>query len=197
MLVVTTAIPAHSLNATQPVRGLVAGGARVLWSTTPSLAAQAARHGAHPVPPVPEPPRLGVADETHGALRGLRQVRRMYRDDLAAPVEAQVLHLLGLVEEHHVDVILSDTLMFGSGNAAEVAGCAWVTLGDGPLARPDPLIPPLGTGLWLMDGPAGRHRNRTVKRISDRMVFAPGWFPPASVPGQAAATCPACGPSAG
>lgn len=79
--------------------------------------------------------------------------------------------------------------MFGSGNAAEVAGCAWVTLGDGPLARPDPLVPPLGTGLWLMDGPAGRHRNRTVKRISDRMVFAPGWFPPASVPGQAAATC--------
>lgn len=174
VLVATTAIPAHTLNATLPVRGLAQRGARVLWCVPDGYQDHARRHGATVVAPLPAGATRLAVPAGDGALSGLAAVRGLYRDGLAGPVEQQVEHLLDLVERHRVDVLLSDTLMFAAGIVAEVAGIRWASFGDGPLATPDPQVPPLGTGLPPMAGPAGRHRNRTVRRVADRAVFAPG-----------------------
>lgn len=170
VLVVTTGIPAHTLNATLPVRGLVARGARVLWCPAPPYAQHAARQGATVLEPVP---RSQVRLPAGGACRGLGQVRALYRDGLTGAVGEQADHLLRLARDHRVDVLLSDSLMFAAGLAAEAGTLGWASFGDGPLAWPDPQVPPFGTGLAPMAGPFGRHRNRTVRRVAHRALFAP------------------------
>lgn len=116
VLVVTTGIPAHTLNATLPVRGLVARGARVLWCPAPPYAQHAACQGATVLEPVP---RSQVRLPAGGACRGLGQVRALYRDGLTGAVGEQADHLLRLARDHRVDVLLSDSLMFAAGLTAE------------------------------------------------------------------------------
>lgn len=175
VLVVSTSITAHVLNATLPVRGLVASGATVLWVLPERWAGHAASTGARPLDAldadvVGREPGRWVAS---GGLAGLSCIRSLYRDALTGPAEGQARQVRRLVRAHRVDVVLSDSLMFAAGIAAEAEDVVWVTFGDGPLQWPDPDLPPFGTGLSPMAGPAGRHRNRNVRRVVDRHLFAP------------------------
>ncbi|WP_394275751.1 glycosyltransferase [Luteococcus sp.] len=171
----STSIDAHVLNATLPVQGLVERGARVLWCLPERFAEHARACGAQVMPPLhPDPLRAEPSRWTsRGAADALVRVRSMYRDALAAPAGDQAAQLRALVHRHGVDVLVADSLMLAAGIAAEAEGIAWASLGDGPLQWPDPDLPPFGTGLPLLAGAPGRHRNRTVRHVVDSTVFAP------------------------
>ncbi len=109
---------------------------------------------------------------SNGTMDGLAVVRDLYRDVLVRQAPAQRLDIEEALEGEPVDAVISDTLMLGAGLAANRAGVPWATIGDGPLLWHDPDTPPFGTGLSPLAGPAGRHRNMTVKRAIDRWLFA-------------------------
>ena len=48
----------------------------------------------------------------------------------------------------------------------------WATFGDGPLPFEEPDTPPFGPGLQPMRGPVGRLRNRLVRAVARRFIFA-------------------------
>lgn len=172
ILVVSTAIPAHALNATPLARSAREAGARVLWWVPEFLADHARRivgdgvrvSGAAGVQPSGTPSR--------GRAGALAEVRHLYDEVLVGTAAAQAPILAELVGREGVDLIVSDTLAFAAGVVAEASGVPWVTFGDGPLLWPDPQIPPFGTGLPVLAGAPGRHRNRHVKRVADALLFA-------------------------
>lgn len=164
-------ITAHALNATAVVRALTDAQVRVVWYLPGALAGHARRTGALPVPVEEVLAALPGEGAPGGAGASLAAVRRLYRDALVAPVAAHAERLDALVDEHAARLVVSDTLMLAAGLVAERRGLAWATIGDGPLAWPHPQVPPFGTGLPVLGGPAGRHRNRTVKRAVDALLF--------------------------
>lgn len=173
VLVASSPIVAHTLNATPVVRSLVAAGVRVVWYVAPGLEAHARRFTDHVVPMDAVVAALAEEDPSSRGIAGsLAGVRRLYRDALVAPVEHHLPVLARLVQEHGVDLVVSDTLMLAAGLVTESAGLPWATIGDGPLQWPHPDVPPFGTGLPVMGGRAGRHRNRNVKRAVDALLFA-------------------------
>lgn len=174
ILVASTAVTAHSLNATPFVRSLSTTGARVVWYAAPSLHAHAARFVGADFVAFPDdvPVLFSSRPPGRGTVSSLAEVRRMYRDHLAGSAARHAQRLLALIRRERVDVLISDTLMLGAGVAAEVAGVPWVTFGDGPLQWPDPDLPPFGTGLRVLHGAAGRHRNRHVKQAVDALLFS-------------------------
>lgn len=178
VLVASTPITAHTLNATPIVRGLREAGARIIWYAHPPVEQHAARWAEFvPLPLETMVPAPGEATETQPGRRTfgvpdpLVEVRRMYRDDVVGTARRHVDELLGIIETHGVDLVVSDTLMLGAGIAAEITGVPWATFGDGPLQWPSPDLPPFGTGLPVMAGRAGRHRNRHVKHAVDVALF--------------------------
>ncbi len=174
VLVASTPITAHALNATPVVRSLRAAGARVLWYAAPWLRAHAERWvGEDFVAFAADLPTTFVpASTVPGTVGSLAEVRRLYRDYLVGSVPRHVDALLALVKGEQVDVVVSDTLMLAAGIVSELTGVAWATLGDGPLQWPDPDLPPFGSGLPVLHGPAGRHRNRQVKHTVDAVLFS-------------------------
>lgn len=173
VLVASSPIVAHTLNATPVVRALVTAGVRVVWYVAPGLEAHARRFTDDAVPM--DATVAALADEdpsSRGIVGSLAGVRRLYRDALVAPVEHHLPVLAGIVDSHAVDLVVSDTLMLAAGLVCETRGLPWATIGDGPLQWPHPDVPPFGTGLPVMAGPAGRHRNRNVKRAIDALLFA-------------------------
>lgn len=172
-LVASSPIVAHTLNATPVVRALVGVGVRVVWYVAPSLAAHARRFTDDVVVMNDGVAGLAAHDpESRGVVGSLAGVRRLYRDALVAPVDDQLPALRELTVGHDVDMVVSDTLMLAAGLVAETLELPWATIGDGPLQWPHPDVPPFGTGLPLMPGPAGRHRNRNVKRAIDAVLFS-------------------------
>lgn len=172
VLVVSTAIPAHALNATRLARGARDAGARVLWWSPAFLAEHARRVVGDGVRASGAPALTASRTPTRGLPGALAEVRRLYGEVLLGAAAAEAPRLTELVRREGVDLIVSDTLAFAAGVVAEASGVPWVTFGDGPLLWPDPDVPPFGTGLPLLTGPAGRHRNRHVKRAADAWLFA-------------------------
>src|SRR5690554_144509 len=110
-LVASTAITAHTLNASRLVVGLVAAGHRVLWYAEDRFADLVARCGA-----VHLPHGMGVAgleQRMERAARGseLSRVRALYRDEVVGRARQHVADLEHLTEGADVDVVLSDTLL--------------------------------------------------------------------------------------
>lgn len=166
VLVASTQIPAHTLNATRLVLGLVARGHEVLWYADRRYADHVVRcRATHLAPSATVPgPAGGV---------GLSGLRQMYRDQVVGSGRAQLADLFRLVGDRRVDAVLSDTLIPAAGLEASRRGVPWVTFGDGPLLWWDEDTPPFGTGLAPMAGEHGRGRNRRVQRVIDRVVYAP------------------------
>lgn len=172
-LVASSPIVAHTLNATPVVQALVAAGVRVVWYVAPAFAAHARRVTDDVVVMDHGVAALAEHDPaSRGVMGSLAGVRRLYRDALVAPVDDHLPVLSQLVVTHDVDLVVSDTLMLAAGLVTESLGLPWATIGDGPLQWPHPDVPPFGTGLPPMHGPAGRHRNRNVKRAIDAVLFS-------------------------
>ena len=172
-LVASTAITAHTLNASKLVTGLVGAGHRVLWYAADRFADQVARCGAE---------HLSASGDTSAGFETslassrtgeLRRVRSLYRDQVVGRAAAQLGELRSLAGGLGVDAVLSDTLIPAAGLFAVGWGVPWATFGDGPLLWWDEDTPPFGTGLPPLGGPAGRHRNRHVQAAIDRWVFDP------------------------
>lgn len=162
VLVASTPIPAHTLNATKIVTGLVGAGHRVLWYADAGFAGHVARCGAEHVVP-----STGPAAWHRGT--GLARVRSLYREQVVGQVPDQMRDLAGL---GGVDLVVSDTLLPAAGIHAALHGVPWATVGDGPLLWWDESTPPFGTGLAPMAGPRGEGRNRRVQAVIDRVLFA-------------------------
>ncbi|MDO5630198.1 MAG: hypothetical protein Q4G43_17935, partial [Mobilicoccus sp.] len=164
-VVASTAITAHTLNATKLVRGLTERGHRVLWYADPRFTSHVVRTGAQhlPAPTASERMSRGVS--------GLTGLRAFYRDDVVGSIPAHLAAFHDHVKNTTPDAILSDTLLPAAGIAAAQLGCPWATFGDGPLLHWDQSTPPFGTGLQPMRGPAGRHRNRNVQRVIDLLLY--------------------------
>lgn len=107
-----------------------------------------------------------------GTRDGLAVVRDLYRNVLVHQAGPQVMDIEAILASEPVNAMISDTLMLGAGPAAERGRIPWATIGDGPLLWQDPDTPPFGSGLAPLAGPAGRHRNLTVRRAIDRWLFA-------------------------
>lgn len=167
-LVASNPIPAHTLNVSKLVTGFVDAGHTVLWYAAERFAEYVHRCGAEHLP---FPERAGQFEDTGGSE--LRRVRRLYRDQVVGRAPAQLAELGRLVGKREVDAVVSDTLMPAAGLFAASLDVPWVTFGDGPLLWWDEGTPPFGTGLPLMGGRAGRHRNRHVQAAIDRWLFAP------------------------
>ncbi len=172
VLVASTPIPAHTLNATAVVRSLKARGVRVVWYLDPSLHAHACRFLPREDVLSPDLETRGLGAD-RGVPRSPASIRCFYLDTVARPSAAHASRLRAIIDAYRVDLAVADTLMVGLGVAADASGVPWASIGDGPLAWPDPEIPPFGTGLPLLGGPAGRHRNRTVKRALDAALYRP------------------------
>lgn len=170
VLVSTTPIAAHTFNASVFVRALVAQRVRVSWHAPTSFHRDIAALGADPIPVERawDPDRNGHGIPMMGTLR---EVRRGYDHYIVGRTDGRVADVRQIIAERGVDVVLSDTLAYGAGLAAQEQGLRWATFGDGPLHDRDPDTPPFGSGLRYRTGAAYRLRNRVVHGLSD-LVFA-------------------------
>lgn len=174
ILIASTPITAHTLNASKFVVDLVSRGHRVWWWCGADFQGYVRELGAIPL-------RMSSAcDYSIGraasyvrgsSLSALARVRRLYHDLIVGRAAAQCHDLLRMINRVGPQVILSDTLLLGARPAAHLSGTAWATFGDGPLLWSDEDTPPFGAGLKPMPGPAGRHRNRNVQAWIDNRVF--------------------------
>lgn len=170
-LVASTAITAHTLNASKLVAGLVDAGHRVLWYAEDRFAAHVQLSGAEHLPP--SGATAGFESSLASRAGELRRVRSLYRDQVVGRAPGQLSDLRRLTTGRRVDAVVSDTLIPAAGLFAVELGVPWATFGDGPLLWWDEDTPPFGSGLAPMGGPAGRHRNRHVQAAIDRWLFDP------------------------
>ena len=169
VLLSTTPIPAHTLNASAFVSALVRAGADVTWHAPAGYHAAISALGATPVDVVDAwDPASGDGIPAMGTLR---EGRRGYARDVVGRAEGRARDVLRLIARRRPDVVLSDTLAYGAGLAAERAGIPWATYGDGPVHDRDPDTPPFGAGLPYRTGAPYRLRNTVVHRASD-LAFA-------------------------
>lgn len=172
VLVCSTAITAHTLNATLPVQGLVHAGAEVLWCADADFREHVEAQGATHIPWTREGRAQQPPAPASGGWDAPLAAARLYQHHLVAGSAVRARQVMALIEHRNVDVVLADVLCLAAVLACDATGTPRVSLGDGPLAWPDELTPPFGTGLPPLAGAPGRHRNRTVRRVVNEVVFA-------------------------
>lgn len=164
VLVASVEIPAHTLNATPFVARLVENGHRVLWYCDPAFHARARRHGAQPISPSRPAPSAVRFD-------GLADIRSAFETAFVGEAARRCGDLRAVIEAEGVDVLLTDSLAFGAGMAAEAGGIPWASFGDGPLHYAERDTPPFGSGLPYVTGWPWDLRNLVVTGAT-RLVFA-------------------------
>lgn len=166
----TTPIPAHTLNAAVFVAALVDSGHIVTWHAPRRFHPAIAALGARPIDVelAWDPDRDSGGMPVMGTLA---QVRRGYARHLVGRAAGRAADVRRELRAQPYDVVLTDTLAYGAGLAAEAEGVPWATYGDGPLHDRDPDTPPFGAGLPYRAGWPYRLRNTVVHRGSD-LVFA-------------------------
>lgn len=68
------------------------------------------------------------------------------------------------------DLVVCDVLAQGGGMAAELLGLPWVQLSPHPLYEPSKGLPPIGTGLAVGVGVAGRLRDAALRAATARSI---------------------------
>lgn len=164
VLVATVSVPAHTYNATPFVTRLVAQGHRVHWYADRAFHAHIERSGA-----TPHAPSRAVAEPEQ--MDRLRDVRRAFEESFVGAAPTRLADLRAVIEAEGVDVLLTDSLAYGAGLAAEATGIPWASFGDGPLHFPDRDTPPFGSGLPRITGWPWVLRNLVVGTISRRVAF--------------------------
>ncbi|GAA5164935.1 glycosyltransferase [Ornithinimicrobium tianjinense] len=164
VLVLSSPIYAHTVNAASFVDGLAARGAEVHWGLADDLVA-AVSHSAAELRGTGEAPPF---PSTSGRLR---EVSRRYTW-LLEDARARVARGLALAHEVRPDVVLTDSLGHVGALVAERLDLPWVSFGDGPLHFPDENTPPFGAGLPYRTEPAWQRRNRVVRAATRHLVLA-------------------------
>ncbi len=176
LLFATIPIRAHTTNAAPLAARLLDAGHEVLWYAGRSFHPWLRELGAIPVAfEEADDEEVGDASRPWSAvaqLDGIRAVRTAYREFFVGQALHRARDLRRLLTRHPVDALLTDTLTYGAGLAAEEAGLPWATFGDVPLAFPDEDTPPFGSGLLPLPGLAGRNRNWVVSLVVRRVLFA-------------------------
>lgn len=165
VLVLSSPIYAHAVNASPFVAGLRTRGAEVAWGV--------------PEPLLDTVRRLSDPDTVHdtGTVepylpRGgrIREVSTRY-DWLLRDAATRLPALRRLVDDLRPDLILTDSLGHAAALTAEVTGLPWVSFGDGPLHHPDERTPPFGAGLPYRTPTPWVWRNLVVQAASRRLVM--------------------------
>ncbi len=170
-------VPAHTMNPLPFAQRLVERGHTVLWYAGVAFHDQLRAAGAQPLP-YHRAEDFSTTDlQTRfpdaARLQGIQAIRWGFANIFVAQASGRVADLQAILERHRVDAILCDGLMYGVGMVHEIGGPAWATFGDGPLPYEDADTPPFGPALQPLAGPVGRLRNRVVREIGRRVVFAP------------------------
>lgn len=165
VLVATVAVPAHTYNATPFVARLLGDGHRVLWYADRRHHDHISRTGAHPICPSGTPEAVGER------LDRLADVRHAYEREFVGSAGRRFTDLRAVMDRDRVDVLLTDSLAYGAGAAAESAGLPWASFGDGPMHYPEVGTPPFGTGLPRVPGWPWDLRNVVVSAISGHVIF--------------------------
>lgn len=173
ILIASIPVPAHTRNALPFAQRLVEAGHEVLWYAGEGFHGLVRRAGATPLPfrrttdPTGPDATTAVVD-----LAGLRAVRDTYERVFVGQLRNRFEDVRDILDRTGVDVVLTDTLSYGVGWAAQSRSVPWATFGDGPLGFAEPDTPPFGTGLAPLPGPAGQRRNRVVTRVARGVIFA-------------------------
>lgn len=164
VLVLSSPIYAHTVNAAPFVAGLAQRGAQVHWGVADDLLdavahAPAERRATGPVPRF-APPRGRV-----------REVGARYAW-LLEDARTRLAPATALARRLGPDVVLTDSLGHVGAVVAERLGVPWVSFGDGPLHFPDELTPPFGAGLPYRTSRPWVWRNTVVRGLTRRVVMA-------------------------
>lgn len=89
------------------------------------------------------------------------------------PAEDCVAEVEQLIASFAPEAVVFDVLILGAAVAAEHAGIPAVALVHCPYPLPAKGVPPLFSGLSPMDGPIGRLRDASLRRLTDRF-YRPG-----------------------
>ncbi len=175
-LFVSIPIPAHTTNLMPFAARLVEAGHRVLWLAGSSFHERLSTTGAVPQPYVATPDFGATEVDAFfpqlAGLEGIAAIRRGFADIFVGLAPQRVADIDAILREHEVDAVLTDLLSYGVGLAHERGGPVWATMGDGPLPFEDVDVPPFGPALSPLRGPLGRARNRQLRWLRDRLIFA-------------------------
>lgn len=167
---------AHSTNPLPFAARLVERGHRVLWYAGQRFHRQIETVGAEPVPyrRAFDFGDLSIAEAFPDLAQrsGVDGIRRAFADVFVGHAPDRVADLREVLAEHSVDAMLTDGLMYGVGLCHELGGPPWATFADGPLPYEDADTPPFGPALLPLRGPVGRLRNRVLRTVGRRVVFA-------------------------
>lgn len=175
LLFATIPIPAHTRNAAPFAAPLIGSGHQVLWYAGRAFHRFVESVGATALAPV-EAADFGAVDVARrwpafASLDDVRAIRAAYTQVFVGDATSRARDLGRVLSSNAVDALLTDTLSYRAGLAAERARLPWATFGDTPLGFPDQDTPPFGSGLPPMPGLAGRSRNKAVS-LAVRRVFA-------------------------
>lgn len=164
VLVLSSPIYAHTVNAASFVTALAEHGAEVHWGLADDLrdvvaGAPAQRRGTGPVRPFLSSPRR------------LQDVSRRYTW-LVEDARTRLAPSLELARSVRPDLVLTDSLGHAGAVVAERLGLPWVSFGDGPLHFPDENTPPFGAGLPYRTERPWQWRNTVVRAASRHLVMA-------------------------
>ena len=175
-LFASVAIEAHTTNPLPIAARLVERGHTVLWYSGKAFHDRIAAVGAVPMPYV------DALDFSGGDLfdffpefvgqAGPKMIGKAFADIFVGHAPQRVADLRRITAAHKVDAMLTEGLSFGVGMLSELDGIPWATFADGPLTYGDADTPPFGPGLLPMGGPVGRLRNRLIKTVAAKTIFA-------------------------
>lgn len=164
VLVLSSPIYAHTVNAASFVAGLADRGAEVHWGLADDL--------LEGVPDVPAERRgTGPVRPFVSSAGRLQEVSRRYTW-LVEDARTRVPAGLELARSVRPDLVLTDSLGHAGAVVAERLGLPWVSFGDGPLHYPDEDTPPFGAGLPYRTERPWQWRNSVVRAASRHLVMA-------------------------
>lgn len=119
------------------------------------------------IPPLPEGPLPSRV------LPGLQQIDAIARSVFDG-IDDQWALVRRLIDEHDVDVVLTDPLFIGASALCLLPAAQRppvIALGVFPLLVPDREVPPFGTGLLPLDGPVNGLRNALLSGFVDGVLL--------------------------
>lgn len=168
-------VPAHTTNPMPFAARLLERGHEVYWYAGRVFHERIAALGAIPVPYAAATDfggrEIDEAFPEFAGRGGPRVIGEAFAKVFVGEAARRVADLRPVLDEHRIDAMLQDGLMYGVGMLGELTGVPHATFGDGPLPYLEPDTPPFGPGLPPMRGPVGRLRNRVVAAAARRFLF--------------------------
>lgn len=174
-LICTFPLAGHVNPALPIARALVARGHTVLWYSGRAFQAAIEATGAQFTPPVAATdPAIRSFDEIYPAARqleGLAAVKFALKHIFLDEAPKQIADLQRILQVFPADVVLGDTVFFGTPLLHELGGPPWATFGISVLTLSSRDTAPFGTGLPPAASALGRLRSRLLNVLAESVLF--------------------------